>query len=119
MNTGHRLASLSGLPSGSALAHLMAAVTGTGTGETIYAHRMEVSTRQPTHRVTPSPRADSLTAKAAVRRVTSRTVERAGALMSVTPTDYVFTSGVDALHIQKLVPELWVLTTVEELYTSL
>lgn len=43
---GQRLVSLSGLPSGSALTHLLAITTGTGNGETIYAHRMLVVTEQ-------------------------------------------------------------------------
>lgn len=44
MNTGERLAQLSGLPSGSALAHLVAITqTGGGTGQTVFAHRSDVS----------------------------------------------------------------------------
>lgn len=63
MNTGQRLVSLSGLPSGSALAHLMEITTGTGTGtgETIYASKLFVITGeqrhvfvQPTMRTAPS-----------------------------------------------------------------
>ena len=44
MNTGERLIALSGLPSGSALAHF-AAITQTsgGTGQTVFAHRCDVS----------------------------------------------------------------------------
>ena len=44
MNTGQRLVSLSGLPTGSAMAHLLAIQTGTGTGpsETIFASRFNV-----------------------------------------------------------------------------
>lgn len=52
MNTGQLLVSLSGLPSGSALAHLMAITAGTGTGETIYAHRMTVVASQRSTTVT-------------------------------------------------------------------
>lgn len=114
MTTGQRLAYLSGLPSGSALAHLMAITTGTGTGETIYAHRMEVSVRKPKHLVTQKQATDSAVTKDAVQRITSRTVEQAGALMWVTPNDYVFASGVTSLYALTSVPELWVLTTVEE-----
>ena len=51
MNTGQRLASLSGLPSGSALAHLAAISTGTGTGETVFADRMAVTVSQATYTV--------------------------------------------------------------------
>lgn len=53
---GQRLVSLSGLPSGSAQAHLLAITTGTGTGETIYAPRMTVVTQQRTATVTSRPK---------------------------------------------------------------
>ena len=55
---GQRLVSLSGLPSGSAQAHLLAITTGTGTGpgETIYAPRMTVITQQRTATVTSRPK---------------------------------------------------------------
>lgn len=44
MNTGERLVALSGLPSGSALAHFAAIThTGGGTGQTVFAHRSDVS----------------------------------------------------------------------------
>lgn len=45
--TGEQLASLSGLPSGTAMAHLLAITTGGGTGETIYASTMHVVTSTP------------------------------------------------------------------------
>ena len=43
MNVGQRLVQLSGLPSGSALAHFAAIVQGSGSGQTIFAHRCDVS----------------------------------------------------------------------------
>lgn len=43
MNTGERIVSLSGLPSGSALAHLAAISTG-GTGATVFTSAVRVST---------------------------------------------------------------------------
>lgn len=44
MNAGQRLVQLSGLPSGSALAHFAAIThTGGGTGQTVFAHRSDVS----------------------------------------------------------------------------
>ena len=44
MNTGQRLVELSGLPSGTALAHFAAiAQTSGGTGQTVFAHRCDVS----------------------------------------------------------------------------
>lgn len=44
MTTGQRLVELSGLPSGSALAHFSAIThTGGGTGQTVFAHRSNVS----------------------------------------------------------------------------
>lgn len=42
MNTGQFLASISSLPSGSALAHLTAIAPGAGQGATIFAERMTV-----------------------------------------------------------------------------
>ena len=54
MNTGQLLVSLSGLPTGSAMTHLMAITTGsgTGTGETIFAHQMTVVASQRSTTVT-------------------------------------------------------------------
>ncbi len=43
MNVGQRLVQLSGLPSGSALAHFAAIVQGNGSGQTIFAHRCDIS----------------------------------------------------------------------------
>lgn len=48
MNVGQRLVQLSGLPSGSALAHFAAIVQGSGSGQTIFAHRFGVTTSQQT-----------------------------------------------------------------------
>jgi len=45
--TGQYLVSLSSLPSGSALAHLMAIQVGTGTGEAVYSGTVRVVTSQP------------------------------------------------------------------------
>lgn len=45
--TGQYLVSLSSLPSGSALAHLMAIQTGTGTGDSFYSGTVRVVTSQP------------------------------------------------------------------------
>ena len=47
MNTGEQLVSLSNLPSGSALAHLMAIQTGTGTGDSFFSGTVRVVTSQP------------------------------------------------------------------------
>lgn len=47
MNTGQKLVELSGLPSGSALAHLLAITQGTGTGRTVFAARMAVCIEYP------------------------------------------------------------------------
>lgn len=47
MNTGEQLVSLSGLPTGSAMAHLMAIQTGTGAGDSFYSGTVRVVTSQP------------------------------------------------------------------------
>lgn len=47
MNTGERLASLSSLPSGSAMAHLLALQAGTGAGDSFYSGTVRVVTSQP------------------------------------------------------------------------
>lgn len=47
VNTGQQLVSLSGLPTGSALAHLLAIQTGTGSGDSFYSGTVRVVTSQP------------------------------------------------------------------------
>ena len=47
MNTGEKLVSLSGLPTGSAMAHLLAIQTGTGIGDSFFSGTVRVVTSQP------------------------------------------------------------------------
>ena len=47
MTTGQKLVELSGLASGSALAHLLAMQTGTGPGQTIFASMFSVCVEEP------------------------------------------------------------------------
>lgn len=56
MNTGQRLVALSPLPSATALAHLLALTTGTGgTGATVFAQRLVVSSTEARARVFSRP----------------------------------------------------------------
>ena len=67
--TGQYLVSLSSLPSGSALAHLMAIQTGTGTGDSFYSGTVRVVTSQPEMFVHRKARNAAIESKKTVPRV--------------------------------------------------
>lgn len=65
MNTGQKLAVLSGLPSGTAQAHLLALTQGTGTGRTIFAAQMTVCVEEPQTTLVQRPAEIEVSAKRA------------------------------------------------------
>ncbi len=72
MNTGERLASLSSLPSGSAMAHLLALQAGTGAGDSFYSGTVRVVTSQSGVSVQHKAKRPAIERKMAVQRIPER-----------------------------------------------
>ena len=72
MNTGERLASLSSLPSGSAMAHLLALQAGTGAGDSFYSGTVRVVTSQSGVSVQHKAKRPAIERKKAVQRIPER-----------------------------------------------
>lgn len=89
MNTGERLIALSGLPSGSALAHFAAIThTGGGTGQTVFAHRSDVSIVQA-----------SLSVLRKAKKSVSDDARRDGEIDSRRKAVHVFTGASDSVRV--------------------
>lgn len=72
MNTGERLASLSSLPSGSAMAHLLALQAGTGAGDSFYSGTVRVVTSKSGVSVQHKAKRPAIERKMAVQRIPER-----------------------------------------------
>jgi hypothetical protein len=72
VNTGERLASLSSLPSGSAMAHLLALQAGTGAGDSFYSGTVRVVTSKSGVSVQHKAKRPAIERKMAVQRIPER-----------------------------------------------
>lgn len=97
MNTGERLAQLSGLQSGSALAHFAAIVQGSGSGQTIFAHRCDISVAE-----------TSLSVLRKAKKSVSDDARRDGEIDSRRKAVHVFTPAADSVRVTGLSDEITV-----------
>ena len=102
MNTGERLVALSGLPSGSALEHFAAIThTGGGTGQTVFAHRFDVSIVQTSLSVL----------RKAKKPVAEDAQQRGSEIDSRRKAVHVFTRAVDSVRLTHFRDEITVMQT--------
>ena len=92
MTTGQHLVALSGLPSASALAHLLGIQTGSGTGETLFTTKIFTTLSEPTHSFTQRATNEKVQSPQQAAKVKLAKDQRADVFVG-TDTGYILTSS--------------------------